>query len=111
CAPGLRAEEAAERAFAFEAALTQYECVLELWPGVPQPESVAGVDRVGVLSRAPRTGALRGAAAPPARTSSAACRTATSRCVARRCPPTVGRIPCAAPSCASSSGAPCTTTA
>ena len=59
-AAGLHAADAAEHAFAFEAALAQYECVLELWPGVPDAAEIAGIDRVRMLSRAAMTAELGG---------------------------------------------------
>ena len=57
---GLHAAEAAEHAFAFEVALAQYECVLELWPALPDAEEIAGTDRVRMLSRAAMTAELGG---------------------------------------------------
>jgi DNA-binding CsgD family transcriptional regulator/tetratricopeptide (TPR) repeat protein len=59
-AAAVRAGEAAERALAFEAALAQYECVLELWPGMTDPEAIAGTDRVGMLARAAMTAEFGG---------------------------------------------------
>jgi class 3 adenylate cyclase/DNA-binding CsgD family transcriptional regulator/tetratricopeptide (TPR) repeat protein len=43
---------AAERAHAFPEALRHYERALELWGQVPEPDSLARLDRVGLLTRA-----------------------------------------------------------
>ena len=66
-AAGLHAADAAEHAFAFEAALAQYECVLELWPVVPDAAEIAGVDRVRMLRRAAMNGGARRRAEPERR--------------------------------------------
>jgi class 3 adenylate cyclase/DNA-binding CsgD family transcriptional regulator/tetratricopeptide (TPR) repeat protein len=46
------AGRAAERAHAFPEALRHYERALELWGQVPEPDSLAGLDRVELLTRA-----------------------------------------------------------
>jgi tetratricopeptide (TPR) repeat protein len=56
----LRAGEAAERAYAFEAALRDYERALELWPGVGEAERIAGGDRAEMLARAAHAAYLAG---------------------------------------------------
>ena len=56
----LRAAEAAESAFAFEAALRDYEHALELWSGVADAERIAGNDRVETLGRAAHVAYLAG---------------------------------------------------
>jgi DNA-binding NarL/FixJ family response regulator len=56
----LRAAEAAERTFAFTAALRQYERLLDLWTDVPDPGSRSGVDRATILERAARVAFLAG---------------------------------------------------
>jgi DNA-binding CsgD family transcriptional regulator len=56
----LRTAEAAEAAFAFEAALRDYEHALELWPGVADAERIAGSDRAEILGRAAHGAYLAG---------------------------------------------------
>ncbi len=57
----MRAAEAAERSFAFEAGLQHYEHALELWSGVADADRLAGADRADVLSRAADAADLAGA--------------------------------------------------
>jgi DNA-binding NarL/FixJ family response regulator/tetratricopeptide (TPR) repeat protein len=57
----VRAADAAERSFAFEAALEQYEHALELWPDAGDPARLAGMDRAEILSRAADAANLAGA--------------------------------------------------
>src|SRR5262249_15486052 len=59
-AAALHAAEAAEQAMAFEAALSQYECVLELWTSVPDAAAVAGIDRLRAVRRAGMAAELAG---------------------------------------------------
>jgi DNA-binding NarL/FixJ family response regulator len=56
----LRAAEAAEQAFAFEAAHAQYERVLDLWPDVADPVAASGGDRPALLARAATAAYLAG---------------------------------------------------
>ena len=51
-AAAVRAATAAERVHAHDEAAAQFERALSLWPEVPDPESVAGADRVTLLARA-----------------------------------------------------------
>lgn len=62
----LRAAEEAEQAFAWAAALAQYRRALAGWELVPDPEALAGCDRIELLSRAAAVDPLGGgeAAAP-----------------------------------------------
>ncbi len=66
----LRAATAAEEAFAFEAALHQLERVLDIWPGLPDPERLADTDLAGILTRAADMANLGGTARPPRRAAS-----------------------------------------
>jgi DNA-binding CsgD family transcriptional regulator/tetratricopeptide (TPR) repeat protein len=59
-AASLRAAEAAEEAFAFEAAYAQVERALDLWPDVDDPAAVWGADRAELLARAATTAYLAG---------------------------------------------------
>jgi DNA-binding CsgD family transcriptional regulator len=59
-AAALHAAEAAEHALAFEAALDQYDRVLELWSGVHDAEAVAGIDRLTAIRRAGMAAELAG---------------------------------------------------
>ncbi len=61
----LRAATAAEEAFAFAAALHQLERALDLWPGLPDAETLAGADLAEVLGRGAQMANLGG---EPART-------------------------------------------
>jgi DNA-binding NarL/FixJ family response regulator/tetratricopeptide (TPR) repeat protein len=56
----IRAAEAAEQGFAFSSVQRHYDRVLELWADVPEPEALAGTDRVDVLSRAASAAYLSG---------------------------------------------------
>jgi DNA-binding CsgD family transcriptional regulator/tetratricopeptide (TPR) repeat protein len=56
----VRAAFAAMDAYAFADALRQFETVLDLWPGVDDPETVAGLDYASVLDRASEIASLDG---------------------------------------------------
>ena len=71
----LLAAEAAEEAFAFEAANGQYENALELWLDVADPVAVSGGDHAELIART-----------ADGRLSRGACTTTTSRCSARWSP-------------------------
>ncbi len=60
----LNAATAAEQAFAFGAAFHQLERVLDLWPGLPDAERLAGTDQAEILTRAAEMANLGGDAGP-----------------------------------------------
>jgi DNA-binding CsgD family transcriptional regulator/tetratricopeptide (TPR) repeat protein len=78
----------ANRIFAFREALTHLERAVELWPAVPDPTGLAGMDRVALLAQAAR--ASRGAG--QSTRSAALLRAAIAEADARKDPGRVGRL-------------------